>query len=327
MCQQSHNDLLIHHVRKGGQQMQDTSSVMAGQCTAVASFFGMARARSDTSFVRHEGLVPEPQLFSVRQLQEHLNNPLLTADWCQVNLGGKVLDLTEHAMWKTVQQRKLVFIDKTKLNEAIAKGASVVLEGLDILDVRINAFLAQLDAQMPCALSNCEAFFSQRGNEAYGGHRDSDDVLVIQIAGEKRWNVHEPQQRRFFGNSPLTREEMGPVAADFVMKPGDVMFMKAGVPHRVFTEAPFSLHLSIDLIDRTPNIEQITHLANDFYNRASADPHLPPSQVVQHYQQHLQSQAFAQALESYTRQLREQAATFRGRVGKASAVQALSKFF
>lgn len=307
--------------------MQETSSAIAGQCATIAQFFGLARARTDTSFVRHEGLIPQPQIFSVRQLQEHLNNPLLTADWCQVNLGGKVLDLNEHAMWKTVQHKKLVFIDKTRLNDVIAKGASVVLEGLDILDARINSFLAQLDAQMPCALSNCEAFFSQRGNEAYAGHRDSDDVLVIQIAGEKRWNVHEPQQRRFFGNANLSATEMGPVAADFVMKPGDVMFMKAGVPHRVFTEAPFSLHLSIDLIDRTPNIEQITHLANDFYNRASADPHLTPLQVVQHYQEHLQSPAFAQALDSYSRQLREQAAVFRGRVGKAAAVQALSRFF
>lgn len=307
--------------------MRENPSATAEQCATIAQFFGVARARTDAAFMRQQGLIAQPQLFSVRQLQDHLNNPLLTADWCQVNLGGKVLDLNEHAMWKTVQHRKLVFIDKTRLNEVIAKGASVVLEGLDILDPRINAFLAQLDAQMPCALSNCEAFFSQRGNEAYAGHRDSDDVLVIQIAGEKRWNVHEPQQRRFFGNANLSATEMGPVAADFVMKPGDVMFMKAGVPHRVFTEAPFSLHLSIDLIDRTPNIEQITHLANDFYNRASADPHQPPSQVLQHYQQHLQSQAFAQALESYTRQLREQASTFRGRVGKASAVQALSKFF
>jgi hypothetical protein len=307
--------------------MQETSSAIAGQCATIAQFFGLARARTDTSFVRHEGLIPQPQIFSVRQLQEHLNNPLLTADWCQVNLGGQVLNLTEHSLWKTVQHRKLLFIDKTRLNEVIAKGASVVLEGLDILDARINSFLAQLDAQMPCALSNCEAFFSQRGNEAYAGHRDSDDVLVIQIAGQKRWNVHEPQQRRFFGNANLSASEMGPVAADFVMRPGDVMFMKAGVPHRVFTEAPFSLHLSIDLIDRTPNIEQITHLANDFYNRASADPHLTPLQVVQHYQGHLQSQAFAQALDSYSRQLREQAAAFRGRMGKAACVQALSKFF
>lgn len=294
------------------------------QIASISDFFSRARASQDF-FFRQEGLLSDPCIFSLQQLQSHLSNPLLTPDWCQVNLGGKILDLAEDSLWKTVQRKKLVFIDKTRLNQAIAAGASVVLEGLDILDPCINSFLELLDRQMPCALSNCEAFFSQRGNEAYGGHRDSDDVLVIQIAGEKRWNVHEPQQRRYFGNSPLTEEQMGPKVADFVMKPGDVMFLKAGVPHRVFTEAPYSLHLSIDLIDRAPNIEQLSHLANDFYNRASADPHGSPITVMQAYQQHLNSSVFQEAAKTYYKQTQDQVKGFRSRIGKSTSVDAIEK--
>ena len=80
-------------------------------------------------------------------------------------------------------------MDKRVLDGYLAQGASVVLEGLDILDAGINAFLAGLDAGFPLAFANCVAFFSQRGNEAYRGHFDADDVLVIHIAGEKRWRL------------------------------------------------------------------------------------------------------------------------------------------
>ena len=241
-------------------------------------------------------------------------------------VGGKALDITASHLWKTVQTKRLAFIDKQALNSAIAKGASVVLEGLDILDAQINDLLAGLDRRLPCALSNCEAFFSQRGNEAYGGHRDSDDVLVLQISGEKRWFIHRPQERRYAGNSPLTQAEMGPVLAELVLKPGDALFLRAGVPHRCTTPAASSLHLSIDLCDRTPNIEQISHAANALYNKSSAAPNVPASQIVRRYAEHLQSAELHNDLEQATRNIRAQAQEFRQRIARASGVNALSKF-
>jgi len=301
--------------------MVEEVRLIQAEIEKFVDFFERARAQSDVSFVRETNLISDPQIFSITKLQDHLNNPLLSADWCQISLGGQAINLQEHTLWKTVQTKKLLFIDKTKLNQAIEKGASVVLEGLDILDSNINHLLSRIDQSLPCALSNCEAFFSQRGNEAYGGHRDSDDVLVLQISGEKRWNVHAPQQRRYIGNSPLPPQQMGPLAADFVMKPGDAMFLRAGVPHRCITEAPSSLHLSFDLCDRTPNIEQITHAANLHYNQGAALPNSSAQEVVRHYIQHLESERFTKELEEATAALRSQARVFRQRIDGTRAVR------
>ena len=244
-----------------------------------------------------------------------------------MSLNHEILNLQQDSfLWKTVQHKKLVFIDKQTINSAIQQGAAVVLEGLDILMPQFNQLLMALDQLLPCALSNAEAFFSQIGNEAYGGHRDSDDVLVIQISGIKHWHVHKPQQRRYLGNAPMTAEQMGPILTEFDMKPGDILYVKAGVPHRCTTAADHSLHISIDLCDRTPNIEQITALANQVYNQGSANANAPATTLADQYVKILQSPDFRMNLHAVTQSLQAETKKFRERIGQSSSITALSIF-
>ncbi len=308
------------------QAMFDENQEVQNETALIVDFFKIASAQKDSPFSHKTGLLGRPRLFGLEKFQAYLNNPLLGADWVQVTVGGKLLDISASCLWKNIQTKKLFFIDKQALNDAIARGAAVVLEGLDILDSRINYLQQRLDEAMPCALSNCVAFFSQKGNEAYGGHRDSDDVLVLQISGEKRWRVHRPQPRRYLGNTPLTEAEMGPLLSEFVMRPGDALFLHAGVPHRCVTHAEHSLHLSFDLCDRTPNIEQITHAANELYNHASALPYVAPREIVERYIQHLNAEKFQAELVQATTNIRSQAQEFRKRIGRTSNVNALDKF-
>ena len=284
----------------------------------IVEFVQTGQQDAGRFFHRMVGLLPEPQqLFGLDQLFALLTNPLLTPDWLQVVKSGQNQPIDQDQLWKTVQRRKLLFLDKSGLNQALRNGASLVLEGLDILDPNINQLLTRLDETMPCALSNCEAFFSRKGNEAYGGHRDSDDVLVIQIAGVKRWRVYEPQQRRYTGNSPLTEAQMGKLADTFDLAPGDALFVRAGVPHRVETTGDFSLHLSFDLIDRTPNIEQITHAANALFNQGLAPAHASPQEVVGQYVNRLQSPEFVHQLDGARQQIRQEARAFRQKMAGA----------
>lgn len=292
----------------------------------LTHFFIDAREQMDKPFVRREAAVKPEDYFSLKRLQELLGNPLLTPDWLQVSLKGQRLSFDDDFLWKTVQQKRLCFIDKSKMNDAISKGASIVLEGLDLLDLRLHTLCAEIDAQLPLALVNCESFFSQINNEAYFGHCDSDDVLVMQIEGQKRWRVHQPQQRRYVGNSPLTEAQMGPLLAEFVMNPGDILFVRAGVPHRCITSTAYSLHLSFDLCDRMPNIEEITHAANVVHAEALAPMNAPATEVIEHYIQHLRSERFRQLLVAAVGNKKDQAIRFRKRMGMASHINALDRF-
>jgi len=294
------------------------------QLDPLTQFFLEARVK-ESPFTHKKRAVVPAAYFSLPRLEKHLSNPLLTPDWLQVTLNGKALSFDDAFLWKFVQNRKLCFIDKSRMDDAIGKGASVVLEGLDILDPRIHGLCSEIDVQIPCALINCEAFFSQKNNEAYSGHRDSDDVLVVQIEGSKCWRIHEPQQRRYRGNSPLTEEQMGPLLAEIKMQAGDIMFVRAGVPHRCITEAAYSLHLSFDLCDRIPNIEQITHAANQLYAESLAPMNAPVEEVVKRYIGELTSNRFNETLKLLSQDMKTQLNRFRIRMGYAQNLPSLKK--
>ena len=296
------------------------------QLRTLLEFFLEQRKNPPEVYAVRPGLISQPDFFSVGDLQRHLNNPLLGPDWIHLRRNGQSVPLEPACLWKNIQTKKLLFMDKELINEQLRQGSAIVLEGLDILDTAINAFTARVDEALPCSLVNCAVFFSQRDNEAYGGHRDTDDVLVVQISGEKLWHVYAPQQRRYFNNSPLTVEQMKPEVAQITMRAGDALYVRAGVPHMCQTPASHSLHLAFDLCDRTPNIEQITHEANNRYNLSCADTYVPAAEVMERYVGMMQSDEFRKLLVTATQQIRNTAAEFRKRMGRTSVIRALDKF-
>jgi hypothetical protein len=292
----------------------------------LLEFYNRQRSAPPDAFAHSPGLMPSPDFFSIEKLQAHLNNPLLTPDWIALAARGQFVPLEPAYMFKDVQNKQLFFMDKALIDQHLREGAALLLEGLDVLDASINAFAARVDAALPCALTNVVAFFSQRGNEAYKGHADLDDVLVVHIEGEKRWSLFEPRPRKLKDKGGLTKEQMGRQIGDVMMRPGDALYVRAGIPHICQTTGECSLHLSFDLRDRTLSVKQITEEANTRYAAAAAAPYAEPSKVIEKYVELLTSEKFQSDVAAATSQIRDDALGFRRRIGKTSVVRALSKF-
>ena len=278
-------------------------------------------------FTHQPSLIKKPGFFSIKKFQSFINNPLLTPEWIHVQFDNRPVPLDQAVLSRVAQQNDLRFMDKQLIEDYIRNGAAIVLEGIDIMDPDINDYIRRVDESLPCpATSDCAAFFSQRGQDAYGGHRDSDDVVIIQIAGEKNWKIFEPQQRRYLGNAPLEPEQMGPIHKKLTTRPGDALYIRAGVPHRVQTTAEFSLHLSFDITDRTTNIDQITREANIRFNHGCEDSFAPASKVMESYINLLTSEQFQVDVAEANKAMKKEAGHFRKSVGRTSIVQALSRF-
>jgi ribosomal protein L16 Arg81 hydroxylase len=290
------------------------------------SFYQQQRQNLPDAFTYRGGVISKPSFFTTRDLQKHLNNPLLQPEWLHVKLDGNRVALEDTCFYKTVQNRKLHFMDKEILNNEINKGASVVLEGIDILDAQVNAFVARLDDSLPCVISNSVVFFSQQDNEAYEAHCDADDVLVIQLEGKKTWQLFQPQQRRYLGITDLSEQQLGPVMQEVSMRPGDAIYLRAGVPHRCITPANFSLHMSFDLCDSTPTPAEIAQQATNQYGHACELPYESANRVVDRYVSILQSDQFQSALVGATKHKREEISKFREMIGRSSVLRSLNKF-
>ncbi len=292
----------------------------------LLDFYHKQRQNLPEAFSHGTGVINNPSFFTVKDLQRHLNNPLLQPEWMYVSLNGERVKMENFCFYKSVQNHQLNFLDKEVLSNEINKGAAVVLEGIDILDANVNEFVARLDDSLPCVLANSEVFFSQQDNEAYPAHCDADDVLVVHLAGKKIWQLFQPQQRRYAGIANLSDQQLGPVMQEVSMRPGDALYVRAGVPHRCKTPAPFSLHMSFDLVDSSPRVADITEQATKQYKTACELPYKPLSNVVDRYVSILKSDQFQVALEEATQIKRGEIAKFREMVGRSSSLRSLNKF-
>lgn len=227
-------------------------------------------ASPEVTYVHGKAIVPDQRLFSLEHLRRHLNDPMLDINYVNVFAMGKPVDLAEAHLYKFVQRRKIEFVDHAVLQRYLEQGAACVLEGLDILEPEINELAAALDRAHAATFCNATAFFSQHGNEAYRGHLDTDDVLVVHMAGEKRWRLHRRQTPRRVDLTDLAEAAMGPVDSDVVLQPGDLLYLRSFTPHRVETLSACSLHMSFDLCDRQPSIERALQLLLQHYDRASS---------------------------------------------------------
>ena len=239
-----------------------------------------------TDFVHAPGLLGQPKFFTLAHLQAHLNNPLLMPGYFSLFWQGKKVDCTPAIGHKVIQTSEVPFLNKGILEEYLSHGASLVLEAIDLLDPVINAMCGAIDAAHEagpgCVLSNSVVFFSQTaGGEAYRGHLDTSDVLVVHLAGRKKWRIYERQAPRWIGLNELPPEKMGSLQAELVMQPGDALFMKSFTPHLVETAAAHSLHMSFDICDRAVNADTALHLLLEQYNQAAAPCYAPTEQVLE----------------------------------------------
>jgi Cupin superfamily protein len=235
---------------------------------------------AEKAFVHAARVIERPTFFTLEHLKAHLNSPMLMPDYFALYWQGKRVDCASAVARKVVQGVDVPFLNKGILEDYLSHGASLVLEGLDILEPTINEMCAAIDAVHECVFSNCVAFFSQKGNEAYRGHRDTDDVLVVHLAGEKKWRIHERQAPRWVELFDLPPESMGSLQAEVLMRPGDALFIRSGTPHQVETVTDYSLHMSFDLCDRHVNAETALHLLLEEYRKDSAATYTPTDGVV-----------------------------------------------
>jgi hypothetical protein len=252
----------------------------------------------ESTHLHRVGLIKDQTIFRLEDLRRHLNNPFLDLDFVQIVDRGQLVDLRSARCAKIVQRRRIEFVNRRVLQQHLENGAACLLEGVDILEPQVNLLAANLDRAHACTFSNAVVFFSQRGNEAYRGHLDTDDVLAIHLAGAKKWRLHARQAPRRSHLVELGESDMGPVETEIVMRPGDVLFLRSGTPHIVETVDDHSMHLSFDLCDRAASIESVFELLLKHYDRDALRPYGPVRDLLDKIDSLARTERFGQEIEA-----------------------------
>ena len=108
-----------------------------------------------------------------------------------------------------------------------------------------------------------------------GAHIDQYDVFLIQGKGSRQWQVGKPNNQAEFDNQGLLQVDDFEPCIDVVVKPGDVLYIPPGWPHKGETvEAALTYSVGF----RAPDTEFIAGALQDFliqqpgYNQRFSDP-------------------------------------------------------
>ena len=128
----------------------------------------------------------------------------------------------------------------------------MVLQGLHRTWPPLVTFCQQLAADLGHPVQ-ANAYVTPPQSQGFSDHYDVHDVFVLQIAGEKRWRIHEPGPSR-----PRCATSPGPTARrrsssarptepliDVVLRPGDCLYLPRGFLHAATALGGVSTHLTL----------------------------------------------------------------------------------
>jgi bifunctional lysine-specific demethylase and histidyl-hydroxylase NO66 len=156
-----------------------------------------------------------------------------------------------------------------KVLDRYAEGATVVLQGLHRLWPPLIEFAGALSTELAAPVG-VNAYATPAGSRGFATHYDTHDVFVLQVAGRKRWRIHEPVLP-----DPLERQAAGghavevaavtdsPAVLDVVLAAGDSLYLPRGWLHSAIALGEASLHLTVGVraMNRYSLIEALLDLA------------------------------------------------------------------
>lgn len=138
-----------------------------------------------------------------------------------------------------------------KILGLLADGATLVLQGLHRTWPPIVRLTSELAAELGHPIQ-VNAYITPAQNQGFASHYDTHDVFVLQIAGRKRWRIHEPVLESPLPEQPweqlktqVAERAAGEPLIDAELAPGDALYLPRGYLHSAVAQGELSIHLTI----------------------------------------------------------------------------------
>ena len=131
------------------------------------------------------------------------------------------------------------------LHEEFLDGATVNINHVDWRSRPLNHLCRKMERVFH-AHAGANLYLTPRKSQGFAAHFDDHDVFVMQISGEKRWEIW-PSDSLPLRESGAARPKETPTGAaeSIVLKPGDMLYLPRGFVHQAFAEEQVTLHITI----------------------------------------------------------------------------------
>jgi hypothetical protein len=154
--------------------------------------------------------------------------------------------------------------DMASVGRILSEGGTLILDTINMFDPTLEIACRALGWWTGETVS-VNAYLAVGDTAGFATHWDDHDVLCLQVAGSKSWEVRGPSRRApMYRDTEQNLEPPDEVLWSGTMNPGDVMHIPRGFWHaatRVGMGDGLSMHLTFGITRRTP-ITWINYLSD-----------------------------------------------------------------
>ena len=190
-------------------------------------------------------------LFSLAAVDELLSRRGLRTPFLRIAKDGTVVPPARYTRPGGTGAQVADQVADDRVLDLFVDGHTVVLQGLHRVWPPLIDFAGQLGVELGHPVQ-VNAYVTPPQSQGFAPHYDTHDVFVLQVAGEKRWRIHEPVLRdplpdqAWTGFRDAVAERAGdePVI-DAVLRPGDALYLPRGYLHSAAALGGVTCHLTV----------------------------------------------------------------------------------
>ncbi len=190
-------------------------------------------------------------LFGPDAVDELLGRRGLRTPFLRMAKDGRTLDPTTFSLGGGVGATISDQVSEDRVLRHFADGATIVLQALHRTWPPVADAAQDLAADLGHPVQ-VNAYVTPPQNRGFDDHYDVHDVFVLQVTGEKHWQVRPPVVESPLRDQPWTdhRDDVrlaaeGPPTVDAVLTPGDCLYVPRGWLHSATALGGTSIHLTM----------------------------------------------------------------------------------
>jgi ribosomal protein L16 Arg81 hydroxylase len=137
------------------------------------------------------------------------------------------------------------YVDKRRMLDLHKAGATIILRSMEQWSPQLNRLRVAAESffHVDCQIN---VYVTPAGEKSTPPHWDTHDLVVLQIAGNKKWRLYDGQRTLPLGDERfrIGEDYVSPHYREIVLQQGDTLYLPRGVIHEPIADT-YSVHLSI----------------------------------------------------------------------------------
>jgi len=206
---------------------------------------------SGEQFLRSSSPCDFSKILSWKDINDVLTYSNLKSPQVRVSLNNEIIPESQYTIKESRRREATNYISPTLLSGFLKKGGVLVIDSIQEYIPSINRVAGEFSSIFNEKVQvNC--YIGGLNSSGFDIHWDDHDVVILQIFGEKEWEIRPPT-RKYPLYDDLDQNLKPPQSVTWsgTFKQGQSMYIPRGWWHKAFTTSSYSCHLTFGIPQRT----------------------------------------------------------------------------